>query len=67
MGRCTKDIHYSLRASERGANVPCRVVLDCGHPVEKRPRHVKKNEKKIRAIKYFSHVHIFSPDLNESL
>lgn len=61
------DIHYKLRASERDAEVPVKVVLDFGWPVEKRPRYIKKDERKITAIKYFDHVHIFTTDLKKRI
>ena len=67
MGRHTKnvDIHYEIRASERGAVTVKKLILEQGIPVEKRLRF--SNNKKTKALLYEDLVHIFSFDLKKRI
>ena len=70
MGRPTKgiDVHYALRASERGSQlIPIKHIVNGGYPIEKRRAFFRKKEKEIKAFLFYGQVHILSSDLKKRI
>ena len=62
------DVHYDLRASERGAaKSRLKDIISIGAPVEKRKAFWKKREKDVKCFLFYGQVHILSADLKKRI
>jgi len=70
MERRTKkvDIHYKLRASERGVpDIPIKDIVQFGIPVERRSRFFKSKYKNRKCFNFDYHVYVLSSDLKKRI